>query len=322
MISCFYLLVLLFSFAVSTVSVLFFAHKNRALGVVGRDVNKKGDIELPEGTGIALLAPVWLSILAFNAIAGFSIDTITFGLTISGLSLVGLADDRKHKFKTKTISWKSRAMIIAFICLIFALMYAPSPLWVIPFLFFIAGLASFENTFAGLNGLEIGNSLVISCFVAYILAGSPLFPLAVAMVGAVAGLFLFNAFPAKVFPGDSGTLLIGGGIACLAVLSQDIYVVFLTALFFVPHAIDFFALKMLTNPHDASQSRQMPYALRRDGRLETPKYHDRKARLDFVKMLFRVFGPMYEWQVVALIWIIVALNCGLWTAVFRLLSLV
>jgi len=41
-----------------------------------------------------------------------------------------------------------------------------------------------------------------------------------AMIGAVLGFLVFNAHPAKVFMGDSGSLGIGGGIAAVAILTK------------------------------------------------------------------------------------------------------
>lgn len=42
----------------------------------------------------------------------------------------------------------------------------------------------------------------------------------VAVVGAVLGFLVFNAHPAKVFMGDTGSLALGGAIAALAILTK------------------------------------------------------------------------------------------------------
>jgi phospho-N-acetylmuramoyl-pentapeptide-transferase len=41
---------------------------------------------------------------------------------------------------------------------------------------------------------------------------------AVAMVGAVIGFFWYNTYPAQVFMGDTGSLMLGGVIAVLAII--------------------------------------------------------------------------------------------------------
>ena len=42
----------------------------------------------------------------------------------------------------------------------------------------------------------------------------------VAIVGAVLGFLVFNAHPAKVFMGDTGSLALGGAIAAIAILTK------------------------------------------------------------------------------------------------------
>ncbi len=50
--------------------------------------------------------------------------------------------------------------------------------------------------------------------------GSGIFPVAGAAVGALLGFLLFNAYPARVFMGDTGSLALGGFIASMAVLMK------------------------------------------------------------------------------------------------------
>ncbi|MNN45396.1 Phospho-N-acetylmuramoyl-pentapeptide-transferase [compost metagenome] len=44
---------------------------------------------------------------------------------------------------------------------------------------------------------------------------------AAAMIGAVLGFLVFNAHPAKVFMGDTGSLGIGGAIAAIAIVTKS-----------------------------------------------------------------------------------------------------
>ncbi len=310
------------SFIISISAVAIVAKENRKRGIAGIDVNKADKRELPESAGIALLAPLWTAIIMFNWFIAENTGFIAFGLAISVLSIIGLLDDRKHKFKVRPVGLASRAVLVGLLCIMFAMFFAPSIFWLLPFALFIGGLAAFENTFAGLNGWEVGSGFIIACFVAALLSPIGPMPIGIALVGAIAGLLVFNIFPAKVFPGDSGTMLIGASIACLVILNQSIPLMFLTALFFLPHAIDFFLLKLLTNPHDVSQSKQLPYALGADKRLRIPAKKGEKAGYDFAKMLLRLLGPMQEWKVVALIWAIVAANCLFWVIVFQFLKLI
>jgi hypothetical protein len=90
---------------------------------------------------------------------------------------------------------------------------------------------------------------------------------------------------------------------------------------FLPHMVDFFLLKMVTNRKDASQHRQRPYKLLSSGRLTIPDYPDKKERLDFAKLMMKIFGPLYEWEAVVIIWCIVLLNAFFWMNVFTILGL-
>lgn len=76
----------------------------------------------------------------------------------------------------------------------------------------------------GLDGLLSGVSAI--CFGAYsILAiqvtSIPAAVCAAAMVGAVLGFLVFNAHPAKVFMGDTGSLGIGGAISAIAIITKS-----------------------------------------------------------------------------------------------------
>ncbi len=312
------------AFIASVVTVLLVARENKKRGMTGVDVNKADKRELPEGVGISLIAPMWIAIALFNLLVAENTGFVAFGLTVSVLSIVGFLDDRKQKFKVRTVSWQSRAVIVSLVCMMFAMFYAPSPtvLWLIPFAAFVGILASFENTFAGLNGWEVGSGLIIALFVTLLLNPTGAMPIGIALVASILGLLIFNMYPARVFPGDSGTLFIGSSIACIVILNQDIFLMLLTALFFLPHAVDFFALKFLTNRQDMSQSKRLPYALNRDGKLTIPKYPNHKPRYDFAKLLLKIFGPMPEWLVVALTWAIVIVNCSFWVLLFRGLGLI
>jgi len=310
-------------FIISIIVVKIAAKENFKNGVTGRDINKKDKRELPEGVGLALIVPLWAAIIMFNLLVAENAGFVAFGLTVTVLSFVGFLDDRKHKFKVRPVSWTSRAAIISLVCLMFAMFYAPQPVlfWVIPFAAFIGGIAGLQNTFAGLNGWEVGSGLIIALFLAYLLSSAGPLPIGIALVGMVAGLFLFNLYPAKVFPGDSGTLLIGSSIACVVILTQRTELMLLVALYYLPHAIDFFGLKLLTNREDMSQSKRLPYSLRPDGRLQLPVEKGGRVRYDFAKLILRIFGPLHEWQVVAIILATVALNCLFWTASFAWLGI-
>lgn len=295
------------SLLIGLVSVKVISKHNFRAGIVGVDINKGDQKKLPESVGIALLLPIWICAIAFWAVS-YDFNGVYWASMLTGFSIVGFADDNKPKFLSQTRKWRYRALIIAAISLGFSALFFQEPVKLMLATLFLAGVASFENTFAGLNGWEVGSGFIISVFFGLLLLGFPNFPLAMAMSGSILALLAFNVFPARVFPGDSGTLLIGSGLAGLMIWTQSIWLMVISFLFFIPHFIDFLA-KLLTNPSDPSQRKSKPYELLKDSRLGFPKATKRKY--DFAKILIRIFGPMSEKRIVFLIWLIVLANCSI-----------
>ncbi len=306
--------------ALSILFVYLFGKLNKKNGVIGKDINKLDQRIVPEAAGIALLVPVWFAILAIGLFyqQEFNMFYFLFGLIVSAFAFIGLMDDTKHKFMMKTAPWTFRAIPVAFVSLLFGAVHFHDPVWAVMIALFVAGLASFENTFAGLNGWEIGSGLIISVFVTLIVSTSldpNLVLLSLALNGMILGLLFWNRFPARVFPGDSGTLFIGSAIAALLVMNQRFEMIILGTLFFLPHFVDFFLLKLLTNPRDVSQSKSLPYAILPNGKLSIPKTGN-GSKLDFAKLILKVFGPLREWQVVTILWAVTIANCLFWSKLF------
>jgi len=270
------------------------------------DINKKEQHKIPESVGIALLIPLWVSAIAVYLLT-LDYTVIAWVVMVSLFSLIGRLDDKKHKFSAKTLNWSTRATIIAVVSLAFSALFFQSIPEIILAALFLAGLASFQNTFAGLNGWEIGSGFILSVFVGLLISAFPFFPLAVTLAGAITALLLFNVFPAKIFPGDSGTLLIGSALAGLIIMTQSIALMSVAFFFYIPHIIDFSA-KMISNPRDPSQIRTKPYRLLENGKLDFPKSC---KKYDFAKIIIRLLGPLEEKRIVLVIWAVLIFNCSL-----------
>ena len=310
------LAVVFLSFTVTLAGLLVYRKLNlRNNFCTGIDINKKNKPTLAEGSGIVLLLGLWISVI-YSFMAGNAPQTI---LLLSAcptiFALIGFFDDTKNKFTKKPLGWTIRAVPIAVFSLGFGYLFTGNALFAVAAGLFIAGLASFQNTFAGLNGWEVGSGFIISIFTATLVYNTPLFLPAAGLSAAILALLLLNFYPAKVFPGDAGTLLIGSAIASIAILSNDLRVQATVALFFLPHAFDFFFLKLRTNPKDMTQQKQPPYKLLENGLLSVPD--SQKPRLDFAKFLMTLFGPMHEKKIVLIAWAVVFANCLLWASVIR-----
>ncbi|MBI5553663.1 MAG: hypothetical protein HY917_02875, partial [Candidatus Diapherotrites archaeon] len=87
----------------------------------------------------------------------------------------------------------------------------------------ITGASNAFNMLAGFNGLEAGQGIIIigALSIVALFEGKMLaLLLGIAMLGSLLAFLYHNWFPAKVFGGDSLTLLIGCTIATMAILGN------------------------------------------------------------------------------------------------------
>ncbi|MCC2591224.1 phospho-N-acetylmuramoyl-pentapeptide-transferase [Chryseobacterium sp. MFBS3-17] len=119
-------------------------------------------------------------------------------------------------------------------------------------IFIVIAVSNGANITDGIDGLAAGTSVVILltlAFLAYV-SGNIIFAdylnimflpdmgettiFAVALVGAVIGFFWYNTYPAQVFMGDTGSLMLGGVIAVLAIiLRKELLIPVLCGIFLV-----------------------------------------------------------------------------------------
>ncbi|WP_174733837.1 phospho-N-acetylmuramoyl-pentapeptide-transferase [Mesobacillus harenae] len=96
-------------------------------------------------------------------------------------------------------------------------------LYVLFIIFWMVGFSNAVNLTDGLDGLVSGTAAIAFGAFAVLAWSQSQFELSifsVAVVGAVLGFLVFNAHPAKVFMGDTGSLALGGAIAAVAILTK------------------------------------------------------------------------------------------------------
>jgi len=177
-------------------------------------------------------------------------DTRTAGLIVFGTALacaaLGFADDYIKIFKRRSLGLPARYKLLAQVLIALVLWWLvrnqlglePQILFRIsdlsldigPVLYFvlvflvIAGATNGVNLTDGLDGLAAGSSAIVLLTytaICYITFGQQdLALLAACLVGACVGFLWFNAFPASIFMGDTGSLGLGGAIGAFAVVTQ------------------------------------------------------------------------------------------------------
>ncbi|WP_071395429.1 phospho-N-acetylmuramoyl-pentapeptide-transferase [Bacillus tuaregi] len=89
--------------------------------------------------------------------------------------------------------------------------------------FWLVGFSNAVNLTDGLDGLVSGTAAIAFGAFAVLAWNQSMIEISifsVAVVGAVLGFLVFNAHPAKVFMGDTGSLALGGAIASIAILTK------------------------------------------------------------------------------------------------------
>ncbi len=235
---------ILISFILTALVLPKWIKKCRKVGLLWKDMNKFNPMKAAASGGIVVVMAFVLSVLSYVAIKTFilhSNETTTsiFALlaVILILALIGIIDD--------LFGWQHGGISAKF--RIFLALLASIPLVVInsgvhkiavPFLgevtlgiiyplilvpLGIAGATTTYNFLAGFNGLEAGQGIIILTFlsfIAYITNSSWLALIGLCMVASLLVFYIYNKYPAKVFPGDSLTWAIGALIAGMAILGN------------------------------------------------------------------------------------------------------
>src|SRR5271156_3644439 len=184
-----------------------------------------------------------------------------FGVAIA-CALLGFADDYIKLVRRRSLGLRARTKLIVTIVISLALWYVAeqkahlAPTLRLRFVdyqidlgifypvliyFVVAGPTSAVNLTDDLDGLAAGCAAIM--LLAYIgitfITGADLdmAMLAGCLVGACVGFLWFNAFPATIFMGDTGSLGLGGAIAGLAVMTKTEVLLILLGGIFVIEAL-------------------------------------------------------------------------------------
>jgi len=208
-------------------------------GIVDHDSNKPGKPAVAAMGGFAIYGGLVAAVLLF--VLGVSLYDHQFQLatmllaallSISIIALIGVFDDL---FK---LSWGIKIFLPVFAALPLIAVLAGDttmslPLigavnlgWFYTFVLIpvgVTGAANAVNMSAGYNGLEAGEGAIISAFLLVIALSTGSVAASIilaALLGACLAFLKFNWFPARVFPGDLGTYVIGGALASAVIIGN------------------------------------------------------------------------------------------------------
>jgi phospho-N-acetylmuramoyl-pentapeptide-transferase len=211
------------------------------------------------------------AVVAFLALTTYTVPALTVLFVTLGCAAVGFLDDFIKLTHRRSLGLNGRWKLILLSLITVGVAFAarhqhlPTNVYVPPIghielsyawyglLFLvIAGAANGVNLTDGLDGLAAGTG-IIALFtfaamnvIAWIRSGSPghrfdtkldLAIVGAALIGGAIGFLWYNAFPAEVFMGDTGSMAIGGALASFAIFTKTIFLLLLIGGIFLIEAI-------------------------------------------------------------------------------------
>jgi len=227
----FLLIIFIVGFLITYVVLPYLIKFMKRKGYVGIDIHKNDKPEIAESGGLSVIIGFSVSsIFLIIFFPEFFKETLTFLLTVLLAGGIGFLDDRKKLRSRYKIVLSVFSGSIIFLANIFGFITIASP--TIPFLdrtrltiiypflipLIVAVFTNTVNMLEGYNGEGSGTCLIAICFlfVCSLLWNSAegvIFTIPV--IAVLIPFFIYNKYPAKIFPGDIGTLSMGAMIACI-----------------------------------------------------------------------------------------------------------
>lgn len=199
---------------------------------------------------------IFATIITMFVMVGNPTDEAMIALySFVGFGFVGFLDDLLKIIKKKNEGLTSgQKMILLLIVSGFLTWYAYKYIGTsinIPFLngqinlglfyipaamFYFAGVTNAVNLTDGLDGLATSVTVLVTTFlgiISYNLGHISLAIFCVALEGALLAFLRFNAFPARVFMGDTGSLALGGAVAMVALILKMPLILVLIGIIYV-----------------------------------------------------------------------------------------
>lgn len=283
----------LLSFSVTRLFMPKIIQKLEEADIVGKDIHKSWKPVVAEMGGFGIIFGFVIGMFSgiyMHDILAFPLLIVLVVILLVGM--IGILDD------LLALSSKSKFFLLFIAGL--PLMWAAPPnvgiLYLISLPIALSIGSNLTNMLAGLNGIESGlgvismTSLTIACI---ILGKYDVTIISMSMLGALLAFLYFNRYPAKIFPGDTGTLIIGATIVCIAFIGR---VKLIALIVLMPNIIDA-ALKFYS-AGVMNRSQQKPTQLNDEGKLVRPDVGFKSL----IRLTLR--KPIAEKDAVKIIWAI------------------
>ncbi len=216
------------------------------------------------------------SLVAFLALSHYSWAALTVLLVTVSCAAIGFADDLMKITHSRSLGLSGRWKMLALVAITVVVgllthhfhlrhereIFVPfvdywidlSYGWYVLLFLIVAGAANGVNLTDGIDGLAAGTGIIAlftftaMSVIAYIRSGPgstigrdvnklDLAILGAALIGGAIGFLWFNAFPAEVFMGDTGSMALGGALAGFAVITKTELLLLLVGGIFVIEAL-------------------------------------------------------------------------------------
>lgn len=203
----------------------------RRVGIVGVDVHKSSKPVIPKTGGLALILGSLIALLVHMLLNHDSLPLIFLSTGLIA-GFIGFLEDFRGEMNPKL---KPTLLLLASIPILVTGSYIPRP--VIPFIgrtrlykiYPILVALAYPVTCNAVNSVDVLNGSMIytsipffamSSIIAYYRGNSFILTMSLICISILVALIPYNKYPAKIFPGNSGSLFIGGLMASTAILGR------------------------------------------------------------------------------------------------------
>ena len=183
----------------------------------------------PSLGGIGILVSLWIVWFLYGMVL-LSESLLWALIVFTSFSVLGFIDDSRSLLKKNnqglTTKQKFLCQLILAVTLIFGYSYFFVSLSIpilILYAFVMVGSSNATNLTDGLDGLLVSCSIV-TLLGFFLLGGVEIQVFSIFLISVLAGFFVFNKHPAKVFMGDTGSLGLGALFAAMAITMGNVWI--------------------------------------------------------------------------------------------------